>query len=193
MKEIIKRKEIKGILVSILLIILGVFLIVEPDKIVATLLRIMGIFALIMGAFDITSYFFSKNNEGKLFDYGLFKGVLEITMGILFVFKYDSLITIFYMILGIIIIFINLFKLQTSLNLKELNYDKYTTGAVIAGLSIILGVVIVLNPFETSNLVIILSGGVLVVSEIANIIYSLMILKHIKNIDKVVKDITISE
>ena len=55
-----------------------------------------------------------------LFDYGLFKGIMEITIGILFIFKYDLLTDLFPCILGLIIVFINIFKLQHHLALKNL-------------------------------------------------------------------------
>ena len=42
MIDLIKRKEIKGILVSILLIVLGVFLILKPLEIIGTLVQVIG-------------------------------------------------------------------------------------------------------------------------------------------------------
>ena len=187
MTDLIKKKEIKGILVSILLIALSIFLILRPEEIIATLLRVIGILVLIFGVFDSMSYF-AKKDDTKLFDYGLLKGLMEVTLGILFIFKYEALISIFPMVLGLLIVFINLFKLQLSLNIKEVD-DTYLTGVIISALSIILGVVILLNPFESLKVVVIVSGAILLVSELANIVYSIIVLKHIRKIHKVVKDI----
>ena len=60
MADIIKRKEIKGILVSLVLIALSIFLILKPEEMVVTLLRVIGIFVLIFGVFDFTNYFIVK-------------------------------------------------------------------------------------------------------------------------------------
>lgn len=188
MKEIIKRKEIKGIIVSILLIVLSIFLIIKPDEMISNLLRVIGIFSLIMGAFATVNYFVSKD-ENKLFDYGLFRGVIEMTIGILFIFKYEMLIGIFPIILGMIIIFINLFKLQVSLNLKDTLENNYLTGVISSSLFIILGIIIILNPFDTVKVVVIVSGAVMLLSELFNIVYSTLILSKIKKIDNVVRDI----
>ena len=57
MKEIIKKKELKGIFVSLLLIVLGVFLIIKPLEIVKTLIQIMGIILLLSGCIDFMNYF----------------------------------------------------------------------------------------------------------------------------------------
>ncbi len=191
MKDIIKKKEIKGILGSLLLIVLSVFLMLKPIEIIGTLIKVIGMILLICGVFDFTNYFVNKKEE-SLFDYGLVKGIIEITIGVLFIFKYDLLINLFPCILGLIIVFINIFKLQTSISLKEFE-SNYMTGVIISSLSIILGLVIVINPFETLEVVIIVSGAVLLISELSNIIYSISVLKFFKKTDKVVKDIVTKE
>ena len=106
MKDIIKKKEIKGILGSLLLIVLSVFLMLKPIEIIGTLIKVIGMILLICGVFDFTNYFVNKKEE-SLFDYGLVKGIIEITIGVLFIFKYDLLINLFPCILGLIIVFIN--------------------------------------------------------------------------------------
>ena len=191
MKDIIKKKEIKGILGSLLLIVLSVFLMLKPIEIIGTLIKVIGMILLICGVFDFTNYFVNKKEE-SLFDYGLVKGIIEITIGVLFIFKYDLLINLFPCILGLIIVFINIFKLQTAISLKEFE-SNYMTGVIISSLSIILGLVIVINPFETLEVVIIVSGAVLLISELSNIIYSISVLKFFKKTDKVVKNIVTKE
>lgn len=195
MKDIIKKKEIKGILGSLLLIVLSVFLMLKPIEIIGTLIKVIGMILLICGVFDFANYFVNKKEE-SLFDYGLVKGIIEITIGVLFIFKYDLLINLFPCILGLIIVFINIFKLQTAISLKEFE-SNYMTGVIISSLSIILGLVIVINPFETLEVVIIVSGAVLLISELSNmlsnIIYSISVLKFFKKTDKVVKDIVTKE
>ena len=163
----------------------------KPIEIIGTLIKVIGMILLICGVFDFTNYFVNKKEE-SLFDYGLVKGIIEITIGVLFIFKYDLLINLFPCILGLIIVFINIFKLQTAISLKEFE-SNYMTGVIISSLSIILGLVIVINPFETLEVVIIVSGAVLLISELSNIIYSISVLKFFKKTDKVVKDIVTKE
>ena len=134
MKDIIKKKEIKGILGSLLLIVLSIFLMLKPIEIIGTLIKVIGMILLICGVFDFTNYFVNKKEE-SLFDYGLVKGIIEITIGVLFIFKYDLLINLFPCILGLIIVFINIFKLQTAISLKEFE-SNYMTGVIISSLSI---------------------------------------------------------
>lgn len=192
MKEIIKKKEIKGIFISILLIVLGTFLIIKPDEILKTLIQIMGIILLLCGVIDFMGYF-RMSDEEKLFNYGIMKGVLELCIGILFIFKFEALIDIFSIIIGLIIIFINLFKLQLSLNLKQVESTNWFTGVIISAISLILGIVIILEPFGSTRMLVITSGVIICISELCNIIYSFMVLKEIKKLDKVVNEIVVNE
>ena len=63
MKNIIKRKEIESILVSILLIALSVFLIMRPIEIINTLIKVIGMILLICGVFDFVNYFSLKDED----------------------------------------------------------------------------------------------------------------------------------
>ncbi len=192
MIEIIKNKEIKGIFTSLLLMVLGILLMLKPLEIVESLIKIMGIIILLCGVLDFLNYFRIKTEE-KLFNYGLLKGLLEVSIGILFIFKFNVLTDIFTIIIGLIIIFMNVFKLQLSLNLKEVNTPNWFIGTIISSLSIILGIVIILNPFSTVKVIIITSGAIIFTSELANIIYSFIILKSIKKESKNIKDIVVKE
>lgn len=192
MKEIIKKKEIKGIFVSILLIVLGVFLIMKPTEILKTLIQTMGIIILICGVLDFMNYF-RMTEEEKLFNYGLFKGIMELCIGILFIFKFKELTSVFFIIIGLIIIFINVFKLQLSINLKNIENTNWFIGVIISTISIILGIVIILDPFNSLKTLIIFSGVIICVTELCNIIYSFIILSGIRKADKIVKEITTTE
>ena len=186
MKEIIKKREIKGIFISLLLILLSVFIIMRPNEIISNLIKVIGI--ILIGTIDFMNYFRAPEDE-RLFNYGLLKGLMELSIGILFIFKGEILRDLFFIIIGLIIIFINVSKLQISLSLKEIEYSNWFLGVIISSLAIILGIVIILNPFETTEIVVITSGVILLVSEICNIIYSVLILIKIKKLDKVVKEV----
>ena len=186
MKEIIKKREIKGIFISLLLILLSVFIIMRPNEIISNLIKVIGIVLILIGTIDFMNYFRAPEDE-RLFNYGLLKGLMELSIGILFIFKGEILRDLF--LIGLIIIFINVSKLQISLSLKEIEYSNWFLGVIISSLAIILGIVIILNPFETTEIVVITSGVILLVSEICNIIYSVLILIKIKKLDKVVKEV----
>lgn len=192
MIDIIKRKEIKGIFSSLLLIVLACFLIARPLDIVNTLIKIMGIILLLFGIIDFMNYF-RMSDEEKVINYGLFKSITELSIGILFIFKFDVLTDIFSIIIGLIIIFINVFKLQLSLNLKQLETENWFIGVLISTLSIILGIIIILNPFDSVKLIIITSGAILLVSELSNVIFSLLVLSKIRKKEKLIKEIVVKE
>lgn len=185
MIDLIKRKEIKGILVSVLFIVLGVFLFIKPLEIIETLLKVIGIILLVGGLFDFLNYF-SLSSEERIIDYTLMKGIMEITTSILFIFKSDILSSVFPILLGLIIIFVNIFKLEVALNLKKFDEKNSLIGVIISVLSIILGIVIILNPFSTLELVVKVSSVIIILSELCNIIYSFIVLRFIRKTNKVI-------
>lgn len=185
MKEFIKTKEVKGVFSSLLLICLAIFLIAKPAEIVSTLIKVMGVFILICGVFDFSNYFLNKD-EDKLFNYNLVKGIMEITVGIMFIFKYNLLISLFPSILGLVIVFINIVKLETALSLKSLDGVNNSPLIIISTLSIITGIIILMNPFEAIEVVVRASGIVLLISEVSNIIYSVGVLRFIRKSDNLI-------
>ena len=189
MLDLVKKKEMRGLLVSFLIIALSIFLIIRPDQMIETLIRVIGLFVLVCGVFDFTNYFVKKDDT-KMFDMGLSKGIMEVCIGVLFLFKYHVLLEVFPMLLGLLIVFINVFKLQLSLSLKLVDTNNYFTGVIISSISIVLGIIILLNPFDSLKVVVIVSGAVLLVSELANVIYTILVLRGFKKSNNVVKEVT---
>ena len=61
MLDLVKKKEMRGLLVSFLIIALSIFLIIRPDQMIETLIRVIGLFVLVCGVFDFTNYFVKKD------------------------------------------------------------------------------------------------------------------------------------
>lgn len=183
MEEFIKKDEKKNIVSSGILIVLALLLIMKPMEFIKTVVIVIGALLLVDGVINFVQYF--KEEERKdMFSVSFFEGVIELIAGIFLIFRYDVLIDIFPVILGIIIIIKNLFKLQLSLNLKNVVDTKWTWGLAISLVSIVLGIIIVLNPFGSLKVVVIASGIIILVSEVINIIYSFMVLKDINGVKK---------
>jgi uncharacterized membrane protein HdeD (DUF308 family) len=182
MEEFIKKDEKKNIVSSGILVVLALLLIMKPMEFIKTVVIVIGALLLVDGVINFVQYF--KEERKDMFSVSFFEGVIELIAGIFLIFRYDVLIDIFPVILGIIIIIKNLFKLQLSLNLKNVVDTKWTWGLAISLVSIVLGIIIVLNPFGSLKVVVIASGIIILVSEVINIIYSFMVLKDINGVKK---------
>lgn len=187
-KDLIKQMEKKSIFSSVLLIIFSIFLILKPADMTKTLIIIIGVILLVDGIISIVNYL-SSNKEFRLFSIGVFEGLFESLTGTLFLINYESLIVNFPIILGIIIIVKNVFRLQTTLALQQLDYKNWAYKFLISTIVILLGIVILINPFSTLKTLVISSGIIILISEIVNIIYSIFVIKEISKNDKTIKEV----
>ena len=179
MQETIKNLEKKNIMLSILLIILGALLVWKPIGFIKTIVIVIGAILFVMAIVDFISYF---NSDQSINNTSLFKGIIELIAAVLLIFRNDVLIDLFPIIIGVVLIFNNIFKLQLSLNIKKIDANKWTYGFVSGLIGILVGVVIILNPFETLELVIRIAGIIILISEIASLIYTGIIFKTVKNV-----------
>ncbi len=186
-KDLVTQFEKKNIFSSILLIFFAVLLILEPANMTKALIIIIGAILVLDGIIDIVNYL-SSDKDYRMFSLGVFEGIIELLTGTLFLLNYDALITVFPVILGIIIIAKNLFKMQLALNLKQFGYTNWVYALLISFIVILLGIVIIINPFTSLKVLVITSGIIILISEIINIVYSIIIMKNMKTIDKTVKE-----
>lgn len=186
-RDLICRFEKKNIFSSILLIVFAVLLILKPVNMTKTLIMIIGLLLVIDGFIAVINYLTSDKNY-QMFSTGIFEGIIEVLAGALFLLYYETLMQAFPIILGIIIVIKNIFKLQVALNLRQLGYADWVYNLLIALIVMLLGVVVILNPFTSLKVLVVTSGFIILVSESINIIYSVVIMKKLKKVDITVKE-----
>lgn len=173
-KEYIKRCESYSIIISSLMIILSIFLIINPLKSLEVFVIIFSIIMFINGIGYFVSYF-TMSHESRLFSFDLLLGLITLISGIMiFIYRMD-LINIFPIILGIWIIVSNLFKLQLSINISTV-IDSGVFLIILSILMIILGILLIVNPF-TSLITITMAAGIcLLMTSIVDLIESIYVL-----------------
>lgn len=176
--EYVKRYEKSSIITSILMLIVSILLILMPETILNSIVVLLGIAALLDGILHSISYIIT-DKEMKAFSNELFFGILEImTGGLLFLFK-ANIINIFPVIIGIWIIIAGVTKFQLAFNLRGIE-SKWIVVLLSSIISIILGVLIILNPFSTVMTITVISGIILLITEICNLIESAYLLIKLK-------------
>ena len=176
--EYVKRYEKSSIITSILMLIVSILLILMPETILNSIVVLLGIAALLDGILHSISYIIT-DKEMKAFSNELFFGILEImTSGLLFLFK-ANIINIFPVIIGIWIIIAGVTKFQLAFNLRGID-SKWIDVLLSSIISIILGVLIILNPFSTVMTITVISGIILFITEICNLIESAYLLIKLK-------------
>lgn len=184
-KEYIKKYEGCSIIVSILMIFLSIFLIAKPLESLEVFTVIFSIIILIIGIGYMISYF-TISKFSRLFSFDLLMGLLTIISGIMLMIYRSDIISIFPIILGIWIIVSNLFKLQLSINLSLVLENNCALLILLAILMMVIGVLLIINPFDSFMTITVMAGVFLLITEVINLIESIYVLVKLKSM----KDLT---
>lgn len=177
-KEYVKKFGQKSIISSIIMIIMALFLMLKPIKTLNAIMITLGIIITIVGVLSLISYF-RLNSQLKIFSFGLIEGILEIIGGILIILNPSVMTSFLPIIIGVWIILKNLIACQFAINLKSLT-NNWIFLLIIAILSIILGVLIAVNPFSATLAITLIAGVMLLITETFNLFEAIYLLIRLK-------------
>ena len=182
LKQSFKKQTIRSILISLVLIILAIMIITNPDTVLNTVVIVAGAAILIDGIGHIVMYF-QKSIEIRAMSFEFILGVAECALGVYFISNTAAVISVHYIIFGIWIVIESILKIQTAINLK--GYVTNSTLAIIVSLiDLLLGIFVILHPYDISTSLVIVTGVTLLISEILNLGESIYTLIQIRKISK---------
>ena len=179
-RNYIKNYERYAILISILMIFFSIFLIVKPDVSVLFFILLFGVLLVISGLGSLFSYFLTEK-EDRLFSLDLISGILTILCGVFTIIYRTDLVQVLPIILGLWIIFSSLLKMQVAINFSSFS-KSYLWLLLLEILMVILGVVLITNPFESIKAITTTAGVFLLISEVCSLIESYYILNTVKKL-----------
>lgn len=169
------QKLKRGIIASgIVLTVAGFILLFYPIEITKMIAYIAAVIFLLMGLAQVIGYLRNDLGEGR-YSGGMVVGVILIILGIIIFVRAEAIISIIPMIFGIIILISGILKLQQSIDLARMKVSKWSTVLVTALLNIVLGGIIIFNPFSTVTTLLQLVGIGLIYSGISDIIATLYV------------------
>lgn len=176
--EYIKNYEKKSIITSLLMMILATLLIFNPSIVINTVLNIFGIVILIAGAINILSYLF-QDKDTKQISYDLFNGIVMLIAGMIIIVLKGAIVSIIPIIVAIWILYSGIIKYQMSKSLNVVQNNKSKILTISAIIQIVLGIIILINPFGTALTVIRVVGIILFVTELQDFIEGIYMIKNI--------------
>ena len=149
--------------------LLGIFLILFPGVTASIILSGIAIGCILLGIFFVVRYF-SLQTKDAAFGNALVLGLTLFTAGIL-LFAVPGLYDLLNLIVGLMLVIAGFFKLQAALNCKRIGIEsKWMMLFVFALISILCGVLIMLNIYSSIELLLTVIGVVLVVESILDLI-----------------------
>ncbi|MBP3921182.1 MAG: DUF308 domain-containing protein [Bacilli bacterium] len=173
--NLIIKKDKSSIFTSILFLILGILLVINPSEMVKFITYIIGVIFCIFGSIKLFSYYKFKNEVSNM---NLTLGITAIIIGIIIMFCGNVIEFAIRIIIGGYILASGINKLIVALNSKNYN-NKWIGLLIISILLIICGLYIILK----SNIIISTIGIILIIYSSIDIASYLMYPKN-KNIIK---------
>lgn len=164
-------------------VVLGLVLIFFPHLTAGLFCTVAGLLLLAYGAITVISFFVHQGSSGSFtFQAELILGVVSIVVGVFFLTHFDFIISIIPMILGIYILIDALVNLKRGLDMRALGYAGWTATLVMSAVSLVLGAVILWDPFHTGLLMWRVIGGAFLYLGVSD-------LWSIHTLDKLTRDV----
>lgn len=178
--ERLKKFKTAFIIFSIFYIVLGFVLIARPETSARAICRVFGALILILGVIRVIRYF-AGNDFADQFRFDLARGILAVMFGIFMLIAPNAVIVALPVLLGLAIIIDSVLRLQLSIDLKRLQYEKWWLGLVLALVTGVLGAMLLFNPFAGSVALTMYIGISLVIDGIVNLWALIFLIKQFNN------------
>ena len=179
MKEILVKIKNLSIITIIASFVIGIVLLAWPDKSITVVSILTGATTILLGVTAWISYFAKE------------KSIVLAAAGTVCIIciKYQSIITILLFIFGVFITISGAVDLITSFYSKSSGIVSWGVSTFLSIAVLILGVVIMINPFSTSVALVRLVGAGLVGYAIVDLVTFIQIKKAAKEIQEELKNI----
>lgn len=153
------------VILSIVFIIAGLFLILNPQISETAIGVIIGVIFIVYGAVKLIGFIFNAGLKGESF-FDFISGLLNIGLGMFVIYNHGAVLSITAVIIGIIVCFESIMRIITAFELKQSSYEKWYYEMAIGVLALAISGVIILNPFKTVLAVYIILGIAMVINGI---------------------------
>ena len=164
-----KRIKALYITISILSLLAGIALVIWPGASVITICYVVGSAAILVGAVRLAGYF-SKDSYNLNFQFDFAMGLVFLILGTVLIFHPGDTVAVLHFSVGILVLLDSVFKLQTALDAKHFGLKKWWVMLLCALLCAGLGLVLVILPFRTAEILVKVTGAALAVNSGENIL-----------------------
>jgi uncharacterized membrane protein HdeD (DUF308 family) len=187
--EALKKLKSSAYSVSIVYIIVGIIMLLNPSFIGSAVNYILGVLVIIYGLiYSITVY---QKKEGVYDKFDLLAGVICISFGIFLIINKDVLLSLIPFCMGIIILMDAITGIIRSLRLKKTGLTRWYIILIINLIFLGFAVYIIVNANAITELLIRFIGGFLIVDAIMDFFLSIRFSKRNENVET--REITVIE
>ena len=146
-----RKMQESYIVMAVAYVVFGLSLLIKPELSTTVICYAIGAVCVIYAIANLIKYFTGSMNRMYI-EPDFVLSVIICVFGIVTIVRPSVIISILPFIVGIVLVFSGLIKVQDGINLKRFNYDRWFLVLGFAVISVILGIVVLLNPFGTGLL-----------------------------------------
>ena len=183
MTNLLKRIKANALFSAILYILLGLVLLLWPERSTSALCLLLGAVLVLCGLSDI--FKFLRNRDGTLYSAAhLLTGVILAAVGVWLMARPTLIAVIIPRIIGVLICFHGISNLGGALTLRKNQSARWGAAASLGTVTLALGLLLVLAPFEAFTTVVRIIGAVLIYDGVSDIWISTQVTQAIKQAEK---------
>lgn len=180
--QFLKKIRINALVTAALYVVLGLLFVLLPGLTMQTICYIMAAALALGGVVYIIDYFKAWDIEYK--PNGLATGILAL-LGALFLFlKTEVVIAAIPVLLGFAVIVSGVLKVQNTVVLYRQKDKGWIFVLVLAVLCLIVGIVLIENPFTVARTLVVIIGAGLLYSGVSDLVIVFVMTKKVRDIKK---------
>lgn len=185
MAEFLRGLKANYLISALLCVILGLVLLIFPGTTTQIVCMLLGIVLFAYGAIQIVLYLFNK--ERTIVSQGmLVLGIVFAVIGGWIMLKPEMIIMAVPVIVGVLIVIHGLHNATQAFALKSSGYEKWWVVFLLGVLTVILGGILIYNPFKVVNTVVRLIGIFLIYDGLSDVWILSRIFKVKKDAGKII-------
>ena len=176
-----KKLKWNLILMSLLYLALGIFLLMVPGTALNVVCYALGGVVLACAAVQLVRYFVVERGvfQSQL---TLISGLVCLALGAFLIIRSD--VVVLPIVFGLFVIFDSLGRIQNALELRRCEYSSWKVFLLLAVLSVVLGIVMVVDPFGTMETLVMAIGLILILEGALNLLSALYTMLAIRRFMK---------
>ena len=179
--SLLKQLKWNLILLAVIFIALGIVLILWPGATMKTICYLLAAMLLALGVASLINYL-RKDISGIIYRYDLVVGLCAILGGILVIVKVDKLTDLIPAVLGFLVTMSRILKMQNSVDMLRLGHGTWHVAFAMSIINIVAGIVLLMNPFEAAQILIMCLGIALVYSGITDLYVTISISRRLSRL-----------
>lgn len=168
MNDLLKRMKTNALLSAALYALLGLVLLIWPELSASLLCFALGLILLLCGLGDV--FVFLRHRDGSLYAaLHLITGVILAAVGLWLMARPTLVTVIIPRIVGVLICFHGIGDVGDAMTLRKNDSPRWTAALLLAVITLVLGVILVICPFQAFTTVVRLLGAFLLYDGISDL------------------------